>query len=134
MGEIIQSVDVVSLAIDYLGAQVDGLALGTRVPSPRPARFVVLRRVGGTRSTLVTDAVLIAVECWASTPADASDLAEQCRDLLLALQGTVLDGVPIYKAADVSSPGDLPDPLSDQPRYTFTVELTVRCTAVPTDV
>ena len=130
MGEVIPFPDATAVVVRFLARQFAAtdapVPVGTRVPNPRPERFVLVRRVGGHRATLVTDAARLAVEAWDSSPANAADLAERCRSWLHAMAGTVQDDVPVYVVGDVGGPADLPDPLSDQPRYTFTVEVTVR--------
>lgn len=102
--------------------------VGTVIPAPRPAEMVLARRVGSARNTPVTDAVDLACECFAGTDAAAHDLAQLARSLVHALAGTVQGGVPVYRVSDVAGPDDLPDPLSDQPRYSFTVTVIVRGT------
>lgn len=126
MAETIEFPDPVALILGYLAEQLPTTPTGTLVPSPRPARFIVARRAGGERTSIVTDAAVVAIEAWGADPADAADLAETCRAHVHAMAGTVRDGTSIYRVDDVGAPGDLPDPLSDQPRYTFSILMTVR--------
>lgn len=126
MAERIVFADVVELVLGLIESAIPGVALGTLVPNPRPATFVVARRSGGERTSLVVDTAVVTLEAWASTPAAAADLAEQCRSVIHAAEGTVVDDVPVYRVDDVGAPSDLPDPLSDQPRYQFSVLVATR--------
>jgi hypothetical protein len=126
MAERVLFPDVVGLVLAHLNAVMPAIPTGTLVPSPRPARFVVAQRAGGNRTSLVTDAAVVIIEAWAEGPAQAADLAELCRSYVHALEGTTAQGTPIYRVDDVGAPGDQPDPLSDQPRYTFSVLVTLR--------
>jgi hypothetical protein len=95
------------------------------VPNPRPDAFTRIIRTGGPRGSIVHDEATLAVESWATTWDDAWDLATLNRGLLHAARATVVDGVTVYRVAEVSGPGRLPDPLSAQCRVTqtFTVGL-----------
>lgn len=128
MAEIIEFPDVVSLVLTALEPDID-VPLGTLVPNPRPTSFVLARRSGGERTTLVTETAVVTVEAWADTPAAAADLAERCRARIHAMEGTMISGVPIYRVDDVGAPADLPDPLSDQPRYQLSVLIATRGSA-----
>jgi hypothetical protein len=95
-----------------------------RVPNPRPSIFLVVRRVGGPRRNLVTDEPMVAVEAWADSDENAHDLIQQARAVLHAAIGTA----GIYRVTEISGPGNLPDPVSDQPRYTQTFQVALRGT------
>lgn len=99
----------------------------THAPNPRPTAFVVLREVGGAgRSSLVVYRSTLAVEGWAATEPAARDLCHQARAHLLALKGTVSGDLLFYDVRDVAAPGSLPDPVSDTPRFTATLEFATR--------
>ncbi|MCX4606991.1 hypothetical protein [Streptomyces mirabilis] len=98
--------------------------VGTRVPDPRPARFIRLERVGGARLDLITDRPRIDVHCWGDSEEAATDLAGLARALLLAMPGW--RGVAAYDVAEVGGPNTLPDPESEQPRVAFAVEVSLR--------
>lgn len=100
---------------------------GNRVPDPRPARFIVAYRSGGTRATLVTEAAQVSFDCYGDSQADAEDVAGAARAVLFGLKGTrSVDGTDIYDVFDVGGHVDAPDPLSDQPRVLFSLALVVR--------
>lgn len=109
----------------------DTAEVATRVPNPRPSRLVLVRRLGGPRLNLVADDPQIGVECWDGDTATAHDLAQVCRALIHTMTGRAVDGVPVYRVAELAGPANLPDPLSDQPRYVFTVQIAMRGTAMP---
>ncbi len=124
--------DATAVVIGYLS---DALAsrsvtapVRSRVPNPRPAPFVLVRRLGGPRRDLVTDAPLIGVECWGASEEAAHDLAALCRALIFDLPGSAVDGVAIYRVTETGGLANLPDPLSDNPRYVFTCEVGMRGT------
>lgn len=96
----------------------------TRVPSPRPARFVRLERVGGARLDLVTDRPRIDVHCWGDTEEAVADLVQVVRALVLAIPG--YRGVAAYDVAEVGGPNTAPDPVSEQERASFAVEVSLR--------
>jgi hypothetical protein len=96
------------------------------IPDPRPATFVIVRRVGGVRGSMVTDRALLAIEAWGDDPGDAQGLAQLCRAAVHSLRGEVVDGVTVYGVTEVAGPGNLPDPESTQARYTMTVQVGLR--------
>lgn len=108
-----------------LAARGNTAKVGTVVPDPRGV-FVYVRRLGGPRLNLVADNAQMTVECWAATAEAAHDLAQLCRAIVNATPGRVIDGVPVYRVDELAGPADLPDPLSDQPRYVFTTYVALR--------
>lgn len=114
------------LLIDWLRHYDDDVQVEPTVPNPRPARWVRVRRVGGPRRDLVTDQPLLVVEAWDDDDADARDLLQLTRARVDAIEGQVFDGVTVYGVTEVGGPGSLPDPTSDQPRWTFTVQVALR--------
>jgi hypothetical protein len=114
---------VISHLADNLAAPIHG-----RVPNPRPDTFVVVQRVGGPKRNIVTDEATLIAESWAETPADAHDLAQNVRELINDLPGQIIDGVPVYRVEEASGPGWLPDPESQQARYTQTFSVALRGT------
>lgn len=109
-----------------IGALDVDAPVSVEVPNPRPERFVRIFRTGGTVPNPIMDRAQVTVECWASTTVQAAALAAQVRARLHALQGTASDGVWIARVAEMGGPQNLPDPTTDQPRYTFTVQADLR--------
>jgi hypothetical protein len=123
--------DAVRLALDTLAAELPALVgapvpTGNRVPSPRPDRFVRVRRQGGTRVTVVTEAAQLGIEAWAPDVGGADELAQACRSVLFGMKGRTIDGVPVYLVEDIGGPSEVADPLSDQPRAQFAVAVHLR--------
>lgn len=125
--------DAVEVVITYLAANVDDYTPGwaavpvrKNVPNPRPSRFVRVFRTGGTKANHVTDSAQLTIECWADKDHDAATLAGIVRGLVNSLRGEVVDGVQCYRVDEFSGPGDLPDPVSEQPRMTWTVSVWLR--------
>jgi hypothetical protein len=97
------------------------------VPQDAPSQFVRVRLVGGTgRSDTVITTYSLAIECYANDVATAYDLALVAETLVHASRGSVLSGVKVYRIQSVGSPVELPDPLSHQPRVSFTVAVSFR--------
>jgi hypothetical protein len=113
------------LLIDYLDGQV-GAPVANAVPDPRPGEFVVVRRQGGIALNPVADGPLMTIESWAATDTAAEARIQLVRRKLHELQGTTLAGVPVYRVNEVGGPGNLPDPDSEQPRYTMLMQLMFR--------
>jgi hypothetical protein len=101
------------------------------VPDPRPSRFVRLLRTGGARQWPVIDNVMVTIEAWAESDAHAALLAQSVRAVVNAMQGTVVDTVTIYTVTEFSGPANVPDPVSNQPRHSWTVELACRGASAP---
>lgn len=128
MSELIIFPDVEGLLVAYLNAALAerdaGASASTRVPNPRPSRFVRCQRVGGPVSSLfVVDTPLVVVEAWGRDDVDAQQLLSLTRALLHVLPDV---DARVYRVDELSGPGNLPDPLSDQSRYTMTLSLSLR--------
>ena len=95
-------------------------------PRPVSGRVVTVRRVGGGRPDLVTDAAWLAVECFAPTDLDAAALGHVTWGLLFAMRGELIDGVQCYRVQAIAGPADFPDADASQPRFTLTVQATFR--------
>ena len=99
------------------------------IPNPRPERLVIVPRIGGTKRDMVTESATIAVECWDAKPSDALSLAQEARAHIHALTGQTISGLTVYRTQEFAGPAMLPDPVSELPRYVFTVSVDVRGTA-----
>lgn len=123
--------DAVAATIGALNSQLSalgfaGVPVRSRVPNPRPSRFVLVFRTGGPRANIVTDGAQVTVEAWADNDADAHDLAQAARAIVNSLEGTVTGGVTFYGVEELAGPGNLPDPESNQSRYTWSSIVNVR--------
>lgn len=123
--------DALAAVIGALNAQLTafgftGVPVRSKVPNPRPARFVRVFDTGGARANLVTHAAQMTVEAWSSSDADAKALALAAWAIVGGLEGTVTGGLTFYAVNDFSGPVYLPDPESDQSRYTWTTSVNVR--------
>lgn len=117
--------DVVQLVTGYLRPLVDPIHVGTRVPDPRPDRFVTVRRIGGNPST-VRDTARLDVQCWAIDEPDATALALQIREHMWALSGTILLGPPCYRVDEFMGLRQVDDRQTGTPIAWVTYELDVR--------
>ncbi|MFD3980759.1 hypothetical protein ACFWR6_19430 [Streptomyces griseus] len=120
--------DAVAVMAGYLRAALAARGVtdpvGSRVPSPRPDRFVRMKRIGGPANSPVTDRPRLDVECWGADEADAHDLAQLCRALLGAARGR--HGTTTLARPVAGGPQWLPDTTSGQPRFVFTLDVTMR--------
>lgn len=131
MVEVLVAPDAEALLISYLNtayaARSNSVRAGTEVPANRPSAFVRVIRVGGT-SALVVDSVTFAIESWADDPILAYTNAALTRGLIHAI-GSV-NGSQFYNPQEFAGPANLPDPESGQARYTQTISVGVRQTAL----
>lgn len=127
------SVDAEAANIAYLsGLLPSGVVVATQIPrSSRgelafPDRMVRVTRTGGPAWSVAHDGPTILVECWAATSTAAWELTGACRDLLLALDNTLVGPVWLSHRAEGGGPVNYPDPRTDHPRYQFLHEQTAR--------
>lgn len=113
-----------------LTARADTATVVSIVPDPRPDRLVVVRRTGGPRRDQLVDNAQISLECWDATDVAAHDLAQLVRAFVAAMPGRTYNGVAVYRVTEASGPALLPEPNTALPRYTFTVQIAMRGTAV----
>ena len=113
--------DIEAMLRTYLEDVLD-VPVSTQVPNPRPSEFVRIRRTGGSRVRRTTDQSMLTVECWSTSSVDASNLARLVRAHVNATPGRVPE---VKRAQEFSGPAYLPDPDSQQARYTWTVSLDV---------
>lgn len=125
----IEAAAVARLASD-LATRLPSCKVAASIPSPRPDEFVTVRRVGGVATSLVVDAPAVAFECWSSSGSAAAALAALVRAIVRSWQGEDVGGLTVYKVQESAGPASLPDPVSHQPRYTFTDVLHVRGVAL----
>lgn len=123
------SPDTVSLVLSALAdGMIDPPAMGNAIPNPRPDAFIRVRLTGPGkgRTDPCVDTAGVTVECYADRVDSANDIAQEARGVILAMRGATVDGCPIYRVEDGGHPVELPDPLTDQPRFTFTAAIGVR--------
>jgi hypothetical protein len=95
-------------------------------PNPLTGRVVTVRRNGGLRPDLVTDAAWLSVECYAANDDDTAQLAHRTWGLLFAMQDEVIDGVQCYRVQALGAPNDFPDSEGQRPRFVMSVQATFR--------
>ncbi|MFF2543994.1 hypothetical protein ACFVUY_15665 [Kitasatospora sp. NPDC058063] len=126
--------DAVAVVIGYLRQALAEVGrpvpVVSRIPSPRPAEFVRVERVGGTRATVVSDRPRLDIHAWAATESAAHDLAALVRAVLSFIPG-VRDEVTVYRITEVGGLMWLPDDQSGSPRYALAVEIHMRGRMLP---
>lgn len=105
---------------EVLGSTLPG---STKVPNPRPAEFLVFRRIGGSARDLVTDVPVIQVEAWASTESRAQLIAQTARSVIWWLRD--VNGKTVELDEEVVGPVSYPDG-STQARYSASYAIAVR--------
>lgn len=95
----------------------------TKVPNPRPAEFIVVRKVGGFRRDLVTDVPVLQIEAWAKTESRADRLSQVIRSLMQWF--VEINGFAINGTEEVTGPVSFPDG-SQHERYTASYSPAIR--------
>lgn len=93
------------------------------VPNPRPALFVRVFRTGGTAVNRVLERAQISYEAWGGDTVSASNLA---RDVRHAFLNDYTDMPLVRGVNEITGTYFDPDPDTNLPRYSGTVELMVR--------
>lgn len=95
------------------------IPVSTDVPANRPSKFISIERTGGERSKIL-DRPELAIQCWASSSVEASELADELVDVVLP-RVYVLSDVGAFSINSVYN-----YPLDEtQPRYQITVNAVV---------
>lgn len=124
--ELVIFPDVEALAVQVINADSrrGSTKWATRVPNPRPDEFGRLMRFGGPRGTFVSENAELILEGWAQSEARALQILNFGRAILAAQDG------PLFGYNELSGPSNLPDPTTDQIRYTMNVTVRARGSAV----
>lgn len=120
-----------ALVIAYLKPLVSPLVVKHDVPNPRPDTFIRVLRTGGSSNTgggsaAPLDLAQLTVESWAPDSDTAEANAQTVRHHINNLVGLSLSGHAVYKVVELSGPGELPDPLSNSRRSTWSVQVWIR--------
>lgn len=110
--------------IDRPESYASGVYFDRRVPPARRDRMVIVRRDGGNISG-VFDRPRVALDVWAKTEQDATNLASLVIALALEAPGT--NGC--VRVEHLSGPNDVADP-SGQPRRLSLIEATHRASVL----
>ena len=89
------------------------------VPQTRPEAFVTIERVGGRLDNVVLDHASIAIQSWAGSRAEASELSEKADTAMLAFP-SVLQGIVKVTRESIYN---FPDPDYSMARYQGVYEL-----------
>lgn len=105
-------IDIEAEIIAYLSGVLE-LPIVADVPNPRPERFVLVERTGGSDLEKYVDCPTVAVQSWAPTRFEASTVSRDVDALLLDMPGEVLN----VMSCERNSLYNFPDPDSRQARY-----------------
>lgn len=118
--------DANALLIAYLTPLADPVDVVSRVPDPRPARLVQVRRSGGAALPPVRDTARMDVWCWDPNDQSAMQLALAVRTAVWKLSGTALLGPMCYRVQEFLAPRLDDDPVTNSPRVWATYSLDIR--------
>lgn len=101
--------------------------VATKVPNPRPDKFVRVTRAGGQGRNLVQSDPRLLIECWAPDSVSALNLARMAYAHLWAHYGSssVWGG-----RASLTEPVNFPDSETKSPRYQFIATITTNLAEV----
>lgn len=128
--EVIVYPDARTIAIGYLRAALvtrgeTDVKVQTRVPAPNDHDLIRIFRTGGIAS-VVFDQAQLTVETYADTDVRAHDLAQLARAILISARDDTHSGVMVYAVTEFSGPQESPDPVSEKPRYSQSIQFSVR--------
>lgn len=114
--------DVEAMIGSFLRSRLP-VPVSTKVPNPRPARFIRAWRTGGSAADRVVERAQVTVTCAAASSVQASDDARAARSALL----NDYSSMPLVRGVEeVAGPYYDPDPDTNGDRYSMTFRLTVR--------
>lgn len=118
--------DVIAAVVPHL-VDVLNVPVSSKVPNPRPDRFVTVRETGGAgRQDTVLYRASVQYFGWAETDQDARSLTAQARTALLGMANGSFGDVQIFAVREVGAVGWFPDPDSGQARFVGSVEIIAR--------
>lgn len=121
MVEIIAPDDYEAAAVTWLTGKLgSGVTIHTKVPDPRPAKFVKVIRTGGHPLDVAYFEGQLTFECWAADEDAAAALAKVAYGQLFAVAGEIVNGMYVRKVVHIGGPTNSQDPESTSPRYLFT--------------
>lgn len=120
--------DIVALLVTYLDGQTT-VQVASKIPNPRPAELIQVRRVGGTQLRPVRDKPRVDFTVWAATEPRAYEIADLVRNAVHQLAGTTTLGPVVYRVEEVLGPRQLDDPLTGTPRVLQTQSIDIRADA-----
>lgn len=109
--------NVEAIVIAFLDG-TEGLKAYAEVPSERPSRFITVERIGGAQIDEVRENVRLAVQVWATSRLEASDLARAVNERLQQIASE-----PHVYRVSFSSLYNFPDLDSKTNRYQIVFEL-----------
>lgn len=126
--------DAVAVVIAYLDPKTTA-TVAPRKPEgwrgTNPGQLVVVKRLGGAPSSVVTDVAYIGIDCYAATEEEASDLAQIMRGWVNAMTGHTSAVTTVYQVEEAAGPSLQPDPLTDTPRYRQEFQIAMRGSSEP---
>lgn len=132
MAEIIVAPDAEGMAVAFLRSQFSARGMSdadarTKYPTSPKRLFVRVSRVGGGARNLAYDEPSLLFECYGDTEISAERFSALVRGLVLAWP-RLSDSVT--RVRDGGGAASLPDPDTNNPRYQFTAQATLKMSAI----
>lgn len=112
--------NVEAIVIAHLNEGLESVKAYADVPANRPAVFVTVERTGGAQLDVVREQANIAIQCWAETRHEASELAL----IVDAIMESVTERNHVYRYTR-NSIANFPDFDSSTPRYQIYAHLII---------
>lgn len=137
----VETADAESVAIGYLLPRLarqpgfESVAVVGALPAAAPdysvpAEAVVVRKTGGSMTTLIVEHAQLTFTAWASAPMEEIRAGEIARRVLALLRAAEREGymgpVPCTWVQVISTPYIDPDPTTGRARYSFTCGVSLR--------
>lgn len=118
--------DPTALLIAHIAPLVAPTPVASRVPNPRPAAFVQIRRGGGTATPPVRDSPAMDVLSWAPDQPTATATLATIRAAIWALPNVTDFGATVYRVEERLGPSQINDPDTGTPLCWMTVVIDIR--------
>lgn len=130
MADVVEFPDMAAVVVAFLNAEFaaagESARAATKVPNPRPAKWVRVDVSGGSERNRKTADVLVIVQGSAATEPAAERLCSKARALVRSMpEYESIPGASIMSCTGSTLPVNFPDPDIATPRYQATVQLAV---------
>lgn len=130
MDEVIIEPPATKLLIEHLQAELLDRGDPAKVSGKvQDGPCVVVKLIGGSLSDVVVSEAVMAFDCYDPLQERAEARAGLVGAIVRAMRGTVVGGVAIYEVTSIGRPGNLPDPVTESPRWTQTISIFMRASA-----
>lgn len=130
VADVIEFPDMASVIVAFLNAELaaagETARAATKVPNPRPPKWVRVEVAGGSERNRKTADVLVIIQGSAANEPAAERLCSKARALVRSMpERDFISGASVMACTGSSIPVPFPDPDITTPRYQATVQLAV---------